>query len=662
MTSILVFAGTTEGRTIAEYLRGHAPQVYVCTATEYGKELVEEGGNIHVLAGRLDIAGMKELAEECRAELVIDATHPFATEVTANIRAMCQEAHIAYIRALREGSVKDVNAVWVRSVREAAAYLADKTGNILITTGSKELEPYTKIPDFKERCFLRVLSTKEAVEQAAAKGFQGKHLIAMQGPFSQAMNEQLIAHVNARYLVTKESGRAGGYEEKLRAAQNAGAVAVVIGRPAERGLPVDEICRILAGRYGIRTPKKIFLIGIGPGGRGCLTKEAQEAVDGADVLIGAKRMLEAFLDVSAEHYEEYRADKILEYIRRNSRCRNIAVLLSGDVSFYSGAAKLKEVLGEYEVSTLPGISSVSYMAARIGEGIEHTPLLSIHGRNCNYIDYLREYGRIYLLVSAGEDIEKFLKKLCRYGFGDADVWVGEELSYRGQKIRRGKARKLAAREVPWKPLSVIFARLPEKLFQDKISTSEDAHFIRGKVPMTKSEVREVILSKVNPERESVIYDVGAGTGSVAIALAERALAGTVYAVEKSADGIGLIHQNKRRFHVSNVHAVHGTAPGALSSLPAPDLVFVGGSSGNLEEILDCVWEKNPGARIVVSAVTAETFAQCVACGKRCASCSMQIVQVQVSRGKKAGRYHLMEAQNPVYIVTYEREKGEETAE
>ena len=237
MASILIFAGTTEGRKIAEYLRGHAPEVYVCTATEYGKELVEDGENIHVLAGRLDVAGMGELARGCQAELVIDATHPFAMEVSKNIRTMCEKADIPCVRVLREGAAGGENAVWVKNIREAAAYLADKKGNILITTGSKELDPYTQIPDYRRRCFLRVLSTKEAVEHAVEKGFEGKHLIAMQGPFSEGMNEQLLSHVKARYLVTKDSGKIGGFQEKMEAARKAGAVPVVIGRPRREGFP-----------------------------------------------------------------------------------------------------------------------------------------------------------------------------------------------------------------------------------------------------------------------------------------------------------------------------------------------------------------------------------------------------------------------------------------
>lgn len=655
MASILIFAGTTEGRKIAEYLRGHAPEVYVCTATEYGKELVEDGENIHVLAGRLDVAGMGELAQGCQAELVIDATHPFAMEVSKNIRAMCEKADIPCVRVLREGSAGGENAVWVKNIKEAAAYLADKKGNILITTGSKELDPYTRIPDYRRRCFLRVLSTKEAVEHAVSKGFEGKYLIAMQGPFSEGMNEQLLVHVKARYLVTKDSGKIGGFQEKMEAARKAGAVPVVIGRPQERGIPLKEVFLMLAEKYGFRDPRKITLIGVGPGTGKCLTAEAREAIESADVLIGAERMLKVAEDVGVERHEEYRAEKIHEFIQMNSRYRRVAILLSGDTGFYSGAASLKEELKEYDLTVLPGISSVSCMAARIGVGLEGVPLLSIHGRSCNYLDYLREYGRIFLLVSSGKEIRSVLTRLCKYGWKQARVYVGSRLSYPKERIVQGLAERLAKAETEWDGLSVIYIELPRHR-RPEPSDAKDEEFIRGKVPMTKSEVRSVILSRMAPAKDAVIYDVGAGTGSVSIQLAKKAIDGTVYAVEKNPEGLSLIHKNKVHFHVSNIRPVHGEAPEALRDLPAPDLAFVGGSGGSLRPILETIWEKNPAARVVVSAITINTVAECMACMQAFSDHPAQILQVQVSKGKKAGHYQMMEGQNPVYIVTFEGEE------
>ena len=142
---------------------------------------------------------------------------------------------------------------------------------------------------------------------------------------------------------------------------------------------------------------------------------------------------------------------------------------------------------------------------------------------------------------------------------------------------------------------------------------------------------------------------------MSIQLAKRAIDGMVYAVEKNEEGLSLIHKNMLRFHVSNIRPVHGEAPEILRDLPAPDLAFVGGSGGNLRRILAAIWEKNPGARVVVSAITINTVAECMACMQAFESHPAEILQVQVSKGKKAGDYQMMEGQNPVYIVTFEGE-------
>ena len=136
------------------------------------------------------------------------------------------------------------------SVREAAKFLSTTEGKILITTGSKELKEYTKIGNYQERCFARVLSTKAAMEESVRLGFEGKHLIAMQGPFSEEMNLALLHQTRARYFVTKESGKAGGFEEKLKAAKKAEAVLIVIGRPQERGRSVQEVCHFIESNFG----------------------------------------------------------------------------------------------------------------------------------------------------------------------------------------------------------------------------------------------------------------------------------------------------------------------------------------------------------------------------------------------------------------------------
>ncbi|KMZ55466.1 precorrin-6A reductase [Dorea sp. D27] len=239
---ILLFAGTTEGRELAEFLRGQGISAYVSTATEYGRECVGEGGSITVCAGRMDEGDIRTFIETHAIALAVDATHPFATVATENIRRACEACGTGYIRCLRERQQIEAadGMVWVDSVEDAVDYLKRKDGNIFISTGSKELRHYTEIPGYEDRCYARVLSTKEAVEESIGLGFRGRHLIAMQGPFSRELNVGMLQYAQAGYFVTKESGKAGGFEEKADAAKETGAVLVVIGRPPESGLNLEE--------------------------------------------------------------------------------------------------------------------------------------------------------------------------------------------------------------------------------------------------------------------------------------------------------------------------------------------------------------------------------------------------------------------------------------
>ena len=272
---VLIFAGTTEGRLLAEYAAEIGMGCYVSTATEYGKEVLGEHPGIRVLSGRMDQEQIEGFLKEKNIRLVIDATHPFAIAATENIRAACTGTGVRYVRCLREearnpgtyvsaegsgdrpedqkrtGADGSGEMIVVDSVRQAVDYLKTTQGNILIATGSKELRLYTEIDGYQDRCFARVLSTPEAVEESAKLGFQGRHLIAMQGPFSREMNLALLRYADAAYFVTKESGKAGGFEEKLEAARQAGTVPVVIGRPREAGESLERTKEILLEQLGI---------------------------------------------------------------------------------------------------------------------------------------------------------------------------------------------------------------------------------------------------------------------------------------------------------------------------------------------------------------------------------------------------------------------------
>ena len=243
--NILIFAGTTEGRQLAEYAVKKGIPCIVSAATEYGEELLENDlqlrkekhkkSELRVIQGRMDQQEMEAFFEKEQVGLVIDATHPFAVIVTENIQRACKNSGIEYLRCLRDFLTEERTVV-----EEAVDYLEQTQGNILITTGSKELDKYTRLTNYKERCYARVLSVLPSVMQSIELGFSGKHLIAMQGPFSREMNLALLHQTEAKYFVTKESGKNGGFAEKLEAAEQAGAVLLVIGWPIEEGLSVEE--------------------------------------------------------------------------------------------------------------------------------------------------------------------------------------------------------------------------------------------------------------------------------------------------------------------------------------------------------------------------------------------------------------------------------------
>lgn len=674
MDKILLFAGTTEGRNLAEFLEKNQIPTEVCVATQYGETLLEEGKYLHVHAGRLDETEMEQQIQKQQITLVIDATHPYAVIVSQNIRRACSRTGTEYIRLAR----KETDASWkqemedvteVASVAEAAAFLAKKEGRIFAATGSKELSAYQVIPDYQDRVVARVLSTPEAVSECAMLGFSGKNLICMQGPFTEDLNVAMLRQAQASWMVTKESGKAGGFLEKLRAAKKAGAKLVVIKRPGERSEEIEEdqkeenlyaICdegqirSLLGKRLGICPKRQLYLVGIGMGNEKNRTVEAEQICQSADLLIGARRMLQSVKTEGKAVFESYKPDEIAAYLAEHPQYETAAVLLSGDIGFYSGAKKLydaierTEGLEQMEIYPVSGISSVVYFCGKLGVSWEDVHLLSLHGRKQNLIDAVKYHEKVFVLCGEKDGIPKICCKLKEYGLGDVKVAVGTDLSYEQERIVQGTAESLMKED--FAPLSVLLICNPD--VKKRIGHGlDDDLFLRGKVPMTKSEVRSISLSKLRLHKDAVVWDVGAGTGSVSIEAASLAKDGVVYAIEKKDEAIDLLEQNKRKFGTDNLEIIKGLAPEALEGLPAPTHAFIGGSSGNLKEILEVLLEQNPRVRVVINAIALETVAEAMQCLKSMAFTDVDIAQVSVAKGKKLGSYEMMMGQNPVYIFS-----------
>ncbi len=656
MNEVCIFAGTTEGRELTALLCGQGVDVYACVATEYGEMLLPEQPHLTVRAGRLDQTQMQELFARQRFSWVVDATHPYASAVTENIRCACKETGTEYLRLLRGESAVPENAVYVPDAQAAAAYLGTTQGNILLTTGSKELPVFASMPDFARRIYARVLPAPASLEVCREQGLPASHILAMQGPFSQEMNAAMLRAVGAEILVTKDSGSAGGFREKAEAARQTGAALVVIGRPPQvEGQSYGAVAALLAEHFGFALPRQIALVGIGPGGREERTYAAQQAIAQAECLIGAKRMLQAAAAPGQRQIEAVAPEQILQAIRAQTDCQRFAVVLSGDIGFFSGAKKLLPLLEGMDVRLIPGLSSLVCLCARLGTSYEDVEVVSLHGRQGDLSAALRRSRRVFVLVGGAEGMERLCAQLVERGLGNARVSVGERLGYEQERVTVGTAAELAGRS--FDSLSVALIEQERSGVVTHGLADECFCRIQGQegraVPMTKREIRAVALSMLELTEDALCYDIGAGTGSVSVEMALQARRGTVYAVERRPDAVALLEENKARFHAENLRVISGEAPQALRELPAPTHVFIGGSGGDLRPILELLLEKNPAVRVVATAIALETVAQLNECRSLPGIAQAQAVCVTAARERAAGPYHLMTGQNPVYIFAFQ---------
>ena len=394
---------------------------------------------------------------------------------------------------------------------------------------------------------------------------------------------------------------------------------------------------------------KITLIGMGSGCPESLTVQGYAALREADLILGARRLLSALPAGCTENRAAaYLPDEILELLHA-SGCENAALLYSGDTGFYSGASALVERLQAqgYRPVVLPGLSSVQMLSAALGRPWQDWKLASAHGCSCDPVGLCMTHKAVFFLTGGAETPASLCRRLSDAGLGNAHATVGEDLGTETEAIRYGSAAELSGQN--FAPLSVLLVEnfdLP--LF--RTPGLPDESFLRGEVPMTKQEVRAAALAKLGVKPADTLWDVGAGTGSVSVELALAAPLGQVYAVECEPDACALIRKNREKFRAYNLTLTEGRAPEALAGLPAPDAVFIGGTKGGMEGVLDAVSGKNPAARVCISAIALETLSSAVA-ALTARGWTAEVTQVSVSRTRPAGRLHLLTANNPIFLIT-----------
>lgn len=675
MSEVLLFGGTTEGRKLSAYLAQAGIRHTVCVATHYGEIVMEENPFVKVHRGRMDWEEIRTFIDNGDFLAVVDATHPYAEEVTRNIKAAMEGMRIPFLRLQRDGFSQEYekeNGEIVRfDTNEAcAAALTHTKGNILLTTGSRELPVYCASEEMKNRLYVRILPGMESLLACTGQGIQGKRIIAMQGPFTVQMNEAVLRQYEISVLVTKESGNSGGFAEKLEAAKRAGVKTYVIGRPKEEeGDSFDKVCKELGKICRAGSFLHIILAGVGMGSEAGLTGEAQTAVKEADILLGAERLIAPYPS-PAEKKPYYLAEQIIPYlkaIQENGRyfgSVKVVVLFSGDSGFYSGCEnvyraldkEIKEGRIDGALRVLPGISSVAALAARVGESYQDAAVYSMHGKKVtNIVNKIRRSSKVFLLTSGVQDVNRLGMLLEQAGMEECRVTVGYQLAQPGEQVLHLSPRECGERRE--EGLYICMVKNPKAEDETVTHGMPDSAFLRDQIPMTKEEVREISICKLRLRRNAVVYDIGSGTGSMAVEIAGLSDEIRVYALERKREAVDLIRRNQEKFGLENIEVAETEAPEGMDGLPAATHAFIGGSGGKLEKILEKLYRINPEMRVVLNAVSLETIFAVRELFSDDRIENEEIVQVQINRSQKAGSHHLMRAENPIWICAFDFQKS-----
>lgn len=406
--------------------------------------------------------------------------------------------------------------------------------------------------------------------------------------------------------------------------------------------------------------RNINLVGIGLGNPNLLTKAAYKAIESSNIIIGARRIVESIKEDFANklYYIEYNTEKILEIIKENIG-NEIAVVFSGDISLFSGSIKLferlnaaiedKKVFKDCKINTFPGISSLSYLCAKTNTDISKVKILSFHGKEELLYHNIDSNEYTFIITSKADGVKKICRKLIEFGFFELDIILGENLSYDNERITKAEASKFLDMEIS--DLNCMIISNPDADKSISFGLSDEV-FVRDKVPITKSEVRAIIMSKLDIQTDSICYDIGAGSGSVSIEMSRLAYDGKVYAIEKNPLAVELIQKNIHNFSAENIELIHAKAPDGLDNIINADKIFIGGSGGELISMMEIIFKSKKNPTIVISAITMETIAQITDIVKIAKEKGYytEITAINVSKSKEVGPYNMMMAQNMVFIA------------
>lgn len=413
--------------------------------------------------------------------------------------------------------------------------------------------------------------------------------------------------------------------------------------------------------------KKVTIVGVGLGDERYLTLEAREILTSAKKVYTTARIGIELQNILKEIIS-FKVSEIIEMIKESDE--DMVIMVSGDTGFYSLAqtiAKGIKNVSNIELKIVNGISSMQYFFAQLGSSFENVVLASAHGRKTNLVALATYNQRVFALTGGESKVKDICKEFVEYEMDFLKITVGENLGYENQKIYSGKPSEIVEKEISDLAVMLIENENPA----NPNTFIKDEEIERGNAPMTKEEIRHISLAKLNILPNDIVYDIGAGTGSVTLDMAKRANKSLVYAIEQKEDALELVKLNKKRFGIYNIKLVFGKAPDKMDDWEAPDKVFIGGSGKNMMQIIDFIVEKHKsdyekcqdkskynGAKsikFVINTIALESLTEANQILENGKFTNVEYLSVATAKSKKVAGYNMMMANNPIYIISADYE-------
>ena len=396
---------------------------------------------------------------------------------------------------------------------------------------------------------------------------------------------------------------------------------------------------------------KVHIIGVAP--EGSLPPEAHRFVNQAEIVFGGRRLLQMFPSLGGERITiKNNLAEIADLIKRNLGRKRMVVLASGDPNFYGVAGYLTAKLGKSVVDIIPNVSAMQLAFARIKESWEDAVFVSVHSRPIEEIvGVVGSNAKIGIFTDDKHTPAAIARVLLEHGVDGYRAYVCQDLGSKEEKVVKTDLRGLA--RMRFSPLNVLILlrEQSERQSQQMLGIPEASFYRRREGLITKQELRAVSLSKLALTENSIVWDIGAGSGAVSVEASFLARRGRVFAIEKNEKDIAIIEKNLRKFNVSNVEVVQTFAPDGLNSLPDPTAVFIGGSGGRVKEILELVSRRlKPGGRIVMNIVALENLSAAVDALKA-RGFAPDITLVNIARSTGVSELTRFETLNPVFVVS-----------